>query len=54
MPASRIVEAIDVFKDGDLCVATRAPGALPEQLGLDRLEEGFHRCVIVAVAGSAH
>jgi len=54
MPASRIVEAIYVFKDGDLSVATCAPGALPQQLSLDRLEEGFHRCVIVAVARSAH
>ena len=63
-----IVEAIDVFKDGDLSVATCAPGALPRQLSLDRLEEGEEDQktvwgtvfptqdggVIVAVAGSAH
>ncbi len=54
MLASRILEAIDVFQDGDLSVATCVPGALPQQLSLDRLEEGFYRCVVVAVAGSAH
>lgn len=43
MSASRIVEAIDVFKDGDLSVATCSPGPFPEHLSLDRLEEGFDR-----------
>jgi len=43
MPASWIVEAIDVFKDGDLSVATCSPGPLPEHLSLDHLEEGFDR-----------
>ena len=54
MPASRIIEAVDVFKDGDLSVATCAPGALPQQLSLDRLEEGFDSRVVVAIASPAH
>ena len=54
MPASRIVEAIDVFKDGDLSVSTCAPGALPQQLSFDRLEEGFHCRVVVAIASPTH
>ena len=54
MSASWIIEAIDVFEDGYLGVATRPPGLPPQQLSLDRLEEGFDRCVVVAIPSSAH
>lgn len=54
MPASWIVEAIDVFEDGHLGVATRWPGLLPEQLSFDGLEEGFDSRVVVAIPSSAH
>lgn len=66
VPASWIVEAVEIFEDCDLGVSTRFPGLLPQQLSFDRLEEGFDHCpagsciaffpeaggVIIAVAGS--
>ncbi len=54
MPASRIAEPIDVFEDGRLGIATYPPGPLPQQLSLERFEEGFDDRVNVAVSGPAH
>ena len=54
MPASRVVEAIDVFEDCDLGIASRLPGTLPQQFSLDRLEKGFDSGVVVAIPGPAH
>ena len=39
MFASRVVEAIDVFKDSQFCVAPRRPRSAPDQFGLDHFEE---------------
>ena len=39
MPAARIIEAVDVLKDGGFCFATGFPRAAPNQLGLDSFEE---------------
>ena len=54
MATARIVEAVDVFEDGDFGITTRSPGPLPQQLGLDRLEECLDRRVIVTVSSTAH
>ena len=54
MPASWIVEPVDVFEDGHLCVASCSPGSLPQQLRLDGFEERFHCRVVVAIPGSTH
>jgi hypothetical protein len=52
--SARIVEAIDVFEDGDFGIAARLPALLPQQLCLDRLEERRDRRVIIAVAFTAY
>ena len=39
MPAARVIEAVDVLKDGGFGLATGFPRPAPEQLGLDGLEE---------------
>ena len=39
MPAARIIEAVDVLKDGGFCLAAGFPIPAPDQLGLDGLEE---------------
>ena len=39
MPAARIIEAVDVLKDGGFCLAAGFPSPAPDQLGLDGLEE---------------
>ena len=54
MPASRIVEAVDVFEDGHLGIASRSPGPLPDQLRLDDFEDRFDRRVVVAIASPTH
>ena len=53
MPASWIVEAVDIFEDGHLGVATCAPGPLPDQLRLDGFEDRFHRRVVVGTVLAA-
>ena len=45
MATARIVEAVDVFEDGDFGITTRSSGPLPQKLGLDRLEECLDRRV---------
>ena len=54
MPTAWVAEAIDVFEDSRLGLATRFPGATPDQLGLDGLEEGLDGGIVVAVALAAH
>ena len=50
MFAARVVEAIDVFEEGDLDVASGVPFAPPDQFGLQGLEEALDGRVIIAVA----
>ena len=45
MASARIVEAIDVFEDGDFGIAALLPALLPQQLCLDHLEERRDRRV---------
>lgn len=54
MFASRVVEAVNVFEEGDLDLATGLPVAAPDEFGLQRLEEAFDGGIVVAVALAAH
>ena len=48
MAPARIVEAVDVFEDGDFGITTRSPGPLPQQLSFDGFEEGLDHRVVIA------
>ena len=54
MPTARVIEAVNVLEDGCLSLATRFPRPAPDQLSLDRLEEGFDGGIVIAVALAAH
>ena len=41
MPTARVIEAVDELEDGRLSLSEGLPGAPPDQLGLDGLEEGL-------------
>ena len=44
MFAARILDAVDVFEEGDFDLTASLPVATPDQFGLERLEEAFDRC----------
>ncbi len=44
MFAAGVVEAVDVFEEGDFDLTAGLPVATPDQFGLERLEEAFDRC----------
>jgi hypothetical protein len=48
--AARVVEAVDVFEEGDLDLTASLPVATPYQFGLERLEEAFDGGIVVTVA----
>ena len=52
--ADRIVEPVDVSGHRVLGLAAGLPGDLPDQFGLDSLEERLDHSVVVAVALSTH
>ena len=54
MSAARIVEDVDVFEDRQLRRSARRPRPLPQQLGLDRLEERLDGRIVVAISRPAH
>ena len=54
MFASRVVEAVDVFEEGDFDLAACLPVAAPNELGLQRLEEAFDGGIVVTVAFPTH
>ena len=54
MSAAWIIEAIDVFKDGDLDSAPGLPGMSPDQFSFDGFEEGFHRGIIITITFATH
>ena len=54
MFASRVVEAVDVFEEGDFDLATGLPVATPDEFGLQRLEEAFDGGIVVTVAFPTH
>jgi hypothetical protein len=39
MPSARVIEAVNVLKDGDFCLAAAFPCPAPDQFGLDGFEE---------------
>ena len=50
MATTRIVEAVDVFKDGDLGLPSRFPRPPPDELSLDGLEKRLDSAVVVAIS----
>jgi hypothetical protein len=44
MPAARVIEAVDVLKDGGFCLAAGFPGPAPDQFGLDGFGERLDNC----------
>ncbi len=51
---ARVVEAVDVFEEGDFDLAAGLPVAAPDQFGLQRLEEAFDCGIVVTVAFPTH
>lgn len=54
MSAAWVVEAVDVFEDGNFDVSTGLPVPAPDQFGLEGFEETFDGCVIIAIAFATH
>ena len=54
MSAPRVIEAVNVFEDGDLRVSAGLPRMLPDQLRLGGFEEGFHRRIVIAISFATH
>ena len=67
MSAARVIETVDVFKDGDFNIPAGLPCVPPDQFGLalhdsrmrafdesDGFEEGFHGRIIIAISLAAH
>lgn len=54
MLASRVVEAIDVFEEGDLDLSAGLPVVPPDQLGLQRLEEAFDCGIVIVISLATH
>jgi hypothetical protein len=52
--AARVVEAVDVLKEGDLDFATGLPIPSPDQFCLQGFEEAFDGGIVVAIALAAH
>jgi len=54
MAASRIVEAVDVFKDCHLGLPAGVPRIPPDQFGLDGFEERLNGGIVVTITFAAH
>ena len=54
MFAAGVVEAVDVFEEGDFNVAADLPIAAPDQFRLKRLEEAFHCGIVITISLPAH
>ena len=54
MSSARVVEAGDVFEDGNLEISAGLPGTPPDQFDLDGFDEDVHRSLIMAVSFTAH
>ena len=50
---ARIVEAVDVFEEGDLDLATGFPVPSPDKFCLERLEDAFDGGIVVAIVLTA-
>lgn len=54
MSAAGIIEAVDVFEEGDFDLPTRLPVLPPDQFGLQRFGKAFDGGIVVTVALAAH
>jgi hypothetical protein len=54
MPTARIIEAVDVLKDGGFRLAAGFPRPAPDQLRLNGLEERLDNGVVMTIALAAH
>ncbi len=50
MPSTRVLEAVDVFKDCHLSLSSRLPRMPPYQFSCDGFEEGLDSGIIIAIA----
>ena len=49
MFSARVVEAVDVFEEGDFDLAPCLPVPAPDQFCLQRLEEAFDGRIVIAI-----
>jgi hypothetical protein len=54
MPAARVIDAVDLSKDGGFCLATGFPRPAPNQLGLDGFEKRLDNGIVITIALNAH
>ena len=54
MSAAWIVEAVDVFEEGDFDVSAGLPVAAPDEFGLQRFKEAFDGGIVIAISLPAH
>ena len=54
MSTARIVEAVDVFENGDFDLSSCLPVSAPDHFGFEGFEKAFDSCVVIAIALSAH
>ena len=54
MTACSIIEAFDVGKDIAFGLVASCVFLVMDLLGFERVEEAFHRCIVVAVGPAAH
>ena len=54
MTAARVVEAVDVFKDGHLRLSSCLPCIAPDQFRFDGFEECLDGCVIITISFATH
>ena len=54
MAPSRIIETVDVLKDGGCCLTPCWPTLSPKHFGLQALEKGLDHGVVVAVSFAGH
>ena len=54
MFASRVVEAVDVFEEGDLDLPAGLPVTPPDEFRPQRFEEAFDSGIVVTIALAAH
>ena len=54
MPAARVVEAVDVFEEGNFDLSAGLPVSTPDQFGLERFEVALDGRVIIAIFLAAH
>ena len=54
MPASWIIEPVDIFKQGQFDLSSRLPGGAPDELSLEGFEEGLYNRIIITISFPTH